>query len=158
MNLYQWAIKYRVSPAAVQELQREFGLINTDPAATIAGESEAAVQNRVRLEASRAGARLWRNNVGAGVLEDGSFIRWGLVNDSQQMNKKIKSSDLVGLKPVMIQPHHVGTILGGFVAREVKEGGWVYTATDREVGQLKFLELVASLGGDAAFCNGEGSL
>lgn len=158
MNLHEWAIRNRIPHAAVNELQQMFGMINTDPTGATVGESEAAIQNRVRLEASRVGARIWRNNVGAGLLDDGSFIRWGLVNDSQQMNRKIKSSDLIGLKPVLIKPHHVGQVLGVFIAREVKPGNWQFTGTDRETAQLKFLELVASLGGDAAFATGEGTL
>jgi len=157
MNLTEWAIKHQVPYAAVEDLRRSFGMV-TDPAATVAGESEVAVQNRVRLEASRNGCRLWRNNVGATYTDDGSFLRYGLVNDSQQMNAKIKSSDLVGIKPLLIKPEHVGSIIGVFLAREIKEGGWVYTGTDREAAQLKFLKLVASLGGDAAFATGEGTI
>ena len=37
---------------------------------------EAEVQNQVRLLASKEGWRLWRNNVGAGELQNGSFVRW----------------------------------------------------------------------------------
>ena len=157
MNLNEWAIKWRVPYEAVEDLRRSFGMI-TDPDVIIAGESEAAVQNRVRLEASRNGCRLWRNNVGATYTDDGSFIRYGLTNDSQQMNAKMKSSDLVGIKPLLIKSEHVGSVIGVFLAREIKEGGWNYTGTDREVGQLNFLKLVASLGGDAAFATGEGTL
>jgi len=157
MNLNEWAIKWRVPYEAVEDLRRSFGTI-TDPDVIIAGESEAAVQNRVRLEASRNGCRLWRNNVGATYTDDGSFIRYGLTNDSQQMNAKMKSSDLVGIKPLLIKSEHVGSVIGVFLAREIKEGGWNYTGTDREVGQLNFLKLVASLGGDAAFATGEGTL
>jgi len=158
MNLNEWAIKWGVPYAATEDLKRRMGMVNTDPAATVAGESEAAVQNRIRLEASRAGARVWRNNVGAMLTEDGSFVRYGLANDSQQMNARIKSSDLIGLKPVLITPEHIGQVLGVFIAREVKPGGWRYTGTPRELAQLRFLELVASIGGDACFVTGEGTL
>ena len=158
MNLYDWARKWGVSYQAILDLKQAFGTINTDPKHIDAGASEAAVQNRVRLEASRAGGRIWRNNVGATYTKDGSFIRYGLSNDSQQMNKNIKSSDLVGITPVQVTPQHVGLILGVFTAREVKPEGWAYTGTEREVAQLAFIELVASLGGDACFANSEGTI
>ena len=157
MNLNQWAIKHGIPFNAVEDLRRMMGSINTDPIPQ-AGESEAAIQTRIRLEASRKGGRLWRNNVGAGLLEDGTFIRWGVANDSKQMNKMIKSSDLIGIKPILITHEHVGQTFGQFVAREVKPQSWRYGATEREQAQLKFLELVASLGGDAAFATEEGTL
>lgn len=157
MTLNQWAIKWGVPAAAVEDLRREFGAINTEPRPN-AGESEAAVQNKIRLEASRKGLRLWRNNNGATMDENGNFIRFGLANDSKQLNDKIKSSDLIGARPVLITSAHVGQIIGQFVAREVKPGSWSYSGTPRELAQLKFLELVASLGGDAAFATDEGTL
>ena len=157
MNLTQWALKHQIPYAAVEDLRRLFGVVNTDPVQH-PGESEAAVQNRVGLEASKKGCRLWRNNVGAGMLDNGEFIRWGIANESTQMNKLTKSSDLIGIRPLMITPQHVGTVVGVFLAREIKPGGWVYSGTEHEIGQLSFMELVASLGGDAAFAIGEGTI
>ncbi len=157
MNLNQWAIKHGIPFEAVEELRREFGAVNTDPIPQV-GESEAAIQTRVRLEASRKGGRLWRNNVGAGKIEGESFLRWGLANESKEMNKTIKSSDLIGIRPITITQAHVGYVMGIFIAREIKPEGWRYGATDREAAQLKYLELIASLGGDAAFAVGEGTL
>lgn len=157
MNLTQWGIKWGVPYAALDDLRREFGTVSTEPS-PIAGESEAAVQNRIRLEASRAGCRLWRNNVGAFEDEGGGWVRYGLCNDSKQMNKMIKSSDLVGIRPVAIGPQHIGQTIGQFIAREVKEADWAFSGTEHELAQLKFLELVASLGGDAAFATSEGTI
>ena len=157
MNLTQWGIKWGIPFEALDDLRREFGTISTDPARKD-GESEAAVQSRIRLEASRKGLRLWRNNNGGTYDDKGNFIRYGLANDSAAVNKVIKSSDLIGIRPVVICPHHIGHTVGVFVAREVKPQGWQYTATEREVAQLKFLELVAMMGGDAAFANSEGTL
>ena len=157
MNLHQWAIKWGVPHGAVEDLRREFGLINTE-CNPLAGESEAAIQTRIRLEASRCGARVWRNNVGATMDENGNFIRYGLCNDSKQMNKMIKSSDLIGIRPVTITEGMVGGVIGQFLAREVKDGKWSYSGSAHEQAQLKFLELVTSLGGDASFANGEGTL
>lgn len=152
-----WAAKWRVPPAAIAELQASVLGLDGTPGA-VAGKSEAAVQSQVRLEASRKGGRLWRNNVGAGYAEDGSFMRWGLANDSAQVNKVIKSADLIGLRPVLIKQQHVGLVLGQFVSREVKAAGWRYSGTDREVAQLNWATLVNTLGGDAAFATGEGTL
>jgi len=157
MNLYPWAIKWGVSVEAIEELRRLLGAIDTNPPHK-AGESEGAIQNRIRLEASQKGLRLFRNNVGACMDENGNFIRYGLANDSKKMNDLIKSSDLIGLRPLLIQQDHVGRIIGQFVAREVKAANWSYSGTAREEAQLRFLELVTSLGGDAAFTNQEGSL
>jgi hypothetical protein len=158
MNLLKWSIKWGVPIAAVEDLRREFGLISTEPPEPDNGESEAAVQTRIRLEASRKGGRLWRNNVGGAYTEEGGFLRYGLANDSKDMNDLIKSSDLIGLRPVLITQGHVGSILGQFVAREVKAPGWAYTGTKREEAQLNFLNLVTGLGGDAQFANTPGTL
>ena len=114
-----WAARWQIPPAAMADLQtRLLGLDGTPGA--VSGKSEAAVQSQVRLEASRKGGRLFRNNVGAGYAEDGAFIRWGLANDSAQVNKVIKSADLIGLRPVLIEQRHVGLVIGQFVSREVK--------------------------------------
>ena len=156
--LTQWAARHGVSQVALAELRVMMG-VDTDPAkCTAKAGSEAAVQTAVRLEASRLGVRLWRNNVGACKDESGRIIRYGLCNDSAQLNKRIKSSDLIGVRPVVITQDMVGHTIGQFVAREVKRPGWKYTGTDREKAQLAFIELLQSLGADAAFANREGSL
>lgn len=159
MNLTQWAIKHGIPYAALDELRREFGTISTEPAANDYDSStEAAVQTNVRLEASRKGGRLWRNNVGAFKPETGGMVRYGLCNESPQQNKIIKSADLIGIRPVVIGPQHIGQTLGLFVARECKPSNWQYCGDEHERAQLAFLELAASLGADASFVIGEGTL
>jgi len=102
---------------------------------------ETDVQNIIRLEGSKHGLLLFRNNSGA--LQDvrGRLVRFGLGNDSASTNKVFKSSDLVGVQ------HNTGK----FVAIECKPKGWKYTGKDREVAQLHFITLVRRYGGLACF-------
>lgn len=147
MNLYEWAIKWGIPHAAIADFQQQAGMMpGIDPAHMGLG-SEAYAQSAVRLEATRKGYRLWRNNVGAGYMQDGSFLRFGLANDSKAVNDVVKSSDLIGIAPG-----------GQFVAREIKAPGWRYTGTEHERAQLAFINLVLSYGGNAGFATGEGTL
>lgn len=158
MNLTAWAIRHHVSLAALAELRTLLIGGDMPHTADVAPSSEAAAQVAVRLEASRLGHRLWRNNVGAGKLDSGSFVRWGIANDSASMNACCKSADLIGIQRVMITQQHVGTIMGQFLSREIKRPGWKYTGTDREVAQLKWIEIITAMGGDACFATGEGTI
>lgn len=164
--VYQWAARHGVTLAALNELQALFGMHGTPHAvseghelpAEVKGTSEAAVQAAVRLEAARKGVRLFRNNVGALVDSRGVPVRYGLANDSKQLNEVMKSADLIGWRPLLIEPRHVGTVVAQFVSREVKAVGWHYTGADREPAQLAWAQLVTAGGGDAAFCTGVGTL
>lgn len=152
-----WAKKWGVPAAAIADLAAHLGALTPDPAVprTRLPITEATVQARIRIEASVKGVRLWRNNLGACVDAKGNYLRYGLANDSPAMNAVIKSSDLIGIRPVTLPD---GRIIGQFVAREIKSGAWCYTGTPQEKAQLNFLELVASMGGDAQFANGEGTI
>ena len=119
---------------------------------------EARVQDEARLLASKMGWRLFRNNVGVLKDERGVPVRYGIANDSPAMNKRIKSSDLIGIRPVVITPDMVGSTIGQFVAREVKKAGWKYKGTEHEEAQLAFGTLIIGLGGDFKFYSGEGEL
>ena len=121
-------------------------------------QSEAHVLSQVRLEATELGIRLFRNNVGACYTREGSFLRYGLANDSHALNSRIKSADLIGIRPVLVIPSMVGQTIGQFVSREIKYSQWKYTGTDREKAQLAWAELIMSLGGDSGFSTGRGSL
>ena len=157
--VYQWAVRHGVSMQALHELQAIFGMHGGhDLPPDVKGTSEAAVQAAVRLEAARKGVRLFRNNVGALVDSRGVPVRYGLANDSKQVNEVMKSADLIGWRPLLIEPRHVGTVVAQFVSREVKAVGWHYTGSDREPAQLAWAQLVTSGGGDAAFCTGVGTL
>lgn len=160
MTLHAWAARWHITPAAVADLQREFGMDGdtTRPASPVSDTQEGAAQATIRLEAARKGLLIWRNNVGALADANGRFVRYGLANDSEAVNKRIKSGDLIGVRPVTISPGHIGHVIGQFVSREVKAPGWHYTATPREAAQLRWIELLASVGADAKFATGEGTL
>ena len=150
--VYQWAARHGVSLQALHELQGLFGLHGghfIPP--TVKGTSEAAVQASVRLEAARKGVRLFRNNVGALIDSRGVPVRYGLANESKQVNDVCKSADLIGWRPVLIGPQHIGQVMGQFVSRECKKPGWHYTGDAHEQAQLAWAQLVTSAGGDAAF-------
>lgn len=158
MNLYSWAFRWGVPAQAIADLRVTLGLEGTLGEAQHVGKSEAFAQSQVVLEAAHKGVRLWRNNVGVLLDKTGRPVRYGLANQSKEMNKLLKSSDLIGIRPVSITQAHVGLVLGQFVGREMKEPGWHYSGTEREEAQLRWAELICSLGGDAAFATGTGSL
>lgn len=116
--------------------------------------SEASVMQRIRIAASDAGWRLWRNNCGAGKLENGSFVRWGLANDTS--GAQVASADLIGIRPVLITPDMVGTVIGQFVSIEAKHETWKPRMADKhEQAQRRWADLVRSLGGLAFFSTGD---
>ena len=112
---------------------------------------EQDVQNTIRLEASKQGCRLFRNNVGGLYNKRGDFVRYGLGNDSAAVNKVLKSSDLIGITPVRIGIEHVGRVLGVFTSIEVKHTDWVYRLTPHELAQLAWINLIKDNGGFAGF-------
>jgi hypothetical protein len=146
-----WAARHGVTDAAMRELREILGAASEPEYKYVSARTEHGVSQRERLAASQAGARLWRNNSGAFRDDCGRWIRFGLCNDSRALNEGLKSADLIGIMPVKITPQMVGATIGQFMAREVKAPGWRWTGTDREVAQLNFLTLVATLGGDARF-------
>lgn len=139
MNLNQWAIKWGVSIDALQDLKIQMGLI-TESLPEKTGRSEAAIQALTKIMASKNGNRLWRNNSGVAFDQHGVPVRFGLCNETPQLNKILKSSDLIGI-----------TKDGRFMARECKPEGWQFTGTDHEQAQLNFINVINSLGGDAKF-------
>lgn len=119
-------------------------------------KTETDVQNSMRLNASRQGATLWRNNNGAAVDRGGRQIRFGLGNDSKAVNDVFKSSDLIGITPIKITPEMVGKTIGVFTAVECKAPGWQFKPTDqRSVAQKAFIDFVSRHGGVAYFLTTE---
>ena len=117
--------------------------------------TELPAQQQIRLEAARRGTPLLRNNNGALPSADGRMVRFGLGNDSKRLSDVFKSSDLVGIRPLMIQPEHVGQIIGQFFAVEVKKPGWPGTPrTKHELAQAAFGRWVIQHGGYFQFATG----
>ena len=110
---------------------------------------EGDVLNAVRLEASNLGVRLWRNNVGATYTREGSFIRYGLCNESSAVNEVCKSADLIGIREVRIEQWMVGSTIGQFVSRECKSSDWKPDNSKRYLAQVAWRDLILKLGGDA---------
>jgi len=155
MILYEWAKKHQVSQAALDDLNVIFGL-NGGHAAD--GESEAAIQNEIRLEAASKGLHLFRNNVGVLLDVNARPVRFGLANDSKRLNDKLKSGDLIGWRRVVITQEMVGCTIAQFVSRECKRKDWKYSGDARETAQLAWARLVTASGGDACFATGTGTL
>jgi len=94
-------------------------------------KAETAIQNRIWKAAARRGWTLFRNNVGVAVFPD-SVVRYGLCPGS---------ADLVGIRPVTITADMVGTVVGQFVAVEVKT-----SRGNVSPEQKKWLERMKELG------------
>jgi len=100
--------------------------------------SEHEIQQRIRLACGHGPVRLWRNNTGALVDQQGRFVRFGLCKGS---------SDLIGLRALEITPELVGQRIAQFVALEIKTDCGIVSPE-----QQAFLQLVQHLGGLGAVC------
>lgn len=117
--------------------------------------TEAAAQQHVRREFGDKVGPIWRNNVGGAFDETGRLIRFGLGHENKMADDDPRSSDLIGITPVLIQPHMVGYYLGVFTAIEMKKPGWHMTPSDkRAIGQAKFHDMVRLACGFAGFATG----
>lgn len=164
MTFEEWRLKH---PQAAADLRQVFVMESSQGVGRL-GTDEVGVQNTIRLSAAKQGALSWRNNVGATKAKEVhrcpkcSFrfevaqqpVRYGLANDSHQMNKRVKSSDLILAIPRMITPQMVGTTIAQFGAIECKHANWVFTGSEHEVAQMNYLQLVAQAGGFATFATG----
>lgn len=143
VTVNEWIARWShiLPPQAVGELVASF-----DPSAHVipesSGSSESRLQSEIRLVASRDyRIALWRNNNGGMTTYDGRHVRFGLGNDSAALNRKWKSSDLIGVTPA-----------GRFVAIEVKAPGWSLRPSDnRAQAQAAFMRSVTAFGGLAGF-------
>lgn len=166
MTFDEWAIKH---PGAAADLLYMMADAAPLPSDVKQDSREDGAQQRARMMAGERGWVLWRNNVGAtpheqhvtcprcrfAFVEKLRPLRYGLCNDSDRINQKFKSSDLIGIKPVRIEQHHVGTVIGQFIAVEVKAPGVPITLKDaQQQGQAAFGALVERFGGSFEFSHG----
>lgn len=149
----QWAARHGVSSAALDELRLLLGAGAGEPA--LPGASESHVQSRERLSVTARGGALWRNNVGS--CPD-NHVRYGLANDSAVLNRRLKSSDLIGWQPIVITQADVGRTIAQFLSVECKHGSWTRRVGDeREDAQERWLALVTLSGGEGRFSRGDGA-
>lgn len=102
--------------------------------------SESRIQAQVRAVLSHRDAetRVWRNNVGKGLLENGSWVEWGL---------QVGSSDLIGIHRCLITQEMVGSHIGKMFCVEIK------TPIGRLTREQKiWIETIRSFGGIAEVC------
>lgn len=117
--------------------------------------SERRIQSEIMLALADHGMTAWRNNVGTGwagsratqiktagavKVEPGDVV----VRNARPLHAGLckGSSDLVGLRSVIVTPEMVGETLAQFVALEVKRPGAKPTQEQR-----RFLEFVGNAGG-----------
>jgi hypothetical protein len=117
--------------------------------------SESRIQREIRLKTNETYGLLLRNNSGVAreITTKGGVrdVRYGLGNTSAKLNKIIKSSDLIGITPLVIQEKHVGRVWGVFTAIETKNSKWKGPANEKEFAQLHFLDVIQHRGGIATF-------
>lgn len=117
--------------------------------------SESNVTSRGRLAAVKKHWRLWRNQRGAGKLESGNYVRFGLANDTKKLGDMLKSGDYIGWRPVVIEASMVGKVLAQFVSVEFKAEDWTPppadTKDERAAAQYRWADLVNREGGYAVF-------
>lgn len=135
-----WALENKISKKALEDLRTRFGVLLCASHSTALNGRESSLQTRIRLEESKRGVRLFRNNSGVAFDKSGRPVRFGLGNDSAAQNKIIKSSDLIGIDGE-----------GRFVSLEVKRPGWVFGGTVEEIAQRRWIEFINAMGGRAKF-------
>lgn len=164
MNYNEWAARF---PEAAASLENDVIVATDSHLSTTPGDSEAARQQDIRISIASQGAFAWRNNVGATKAKEPCQcpacgfrftlerqpIRYGLANESAQLNERMKSSDLILAIPRKITPEMVGTTIAQFGSVETKRRGWQFSGKDQEAGQMAWLSLVAKIGGFARFAS-----
>lgn len=152
--LYQWAKDWNIPPAALADLMARTGTLPELPQNKEPDASESRVQSQIRIKAGARGDFLTRNNVGALLDKRGVPVRFGLMNETKELNKVVKSGDLIGGRRVLITPEMVGRIILQFWSVECKEAAWRFNPNDpHEKAQLAWATYINARGGYAIFAN-----
>lgn len=161
MTLIEWAERWEIPEAAIAELCRS--CLHEGPRE--GKDDEGTVQSEVRLKAARTAHLPWgrqtylfRNNRGAGKLANGSYVRWGLANDSKRLGDATKSGDLIGWEQHLITQADVGRVIAQFLSVEVKRRDWKFAASLEECAQVHWASIVNAQGGKAVITNTDGSV
>lgn len=122
-------------------------------------KSETRVLQDARMVAPSQGATLFRNNVGALLDKTGRPVRYGLANETKEMNTALKSGDLIGWKCWRAADliAHLQTLppdapFAQFVSLEGKKEDWTPSPScPHEAAQRRWADLVRKAGGIAGF-------
>jgi hypothetical protein len=116
--------------------------------------AESNISNRILKAASRAGARLFRQNVGQAWTGDAVKLPNGdlLLRNPRpvRMGLCTGSSDLIGWKPVTVTPEMVGQVIAAFTAVVVKS-----KSGRLRPEQQHFIDVVREAGGIAGVARHE---
>lgn len=126
-----------------------------------AKKTETDNQNLMRVLWSTKGGRLFRNNVGVLKNSQGGWVRYGLANESKQMNQNIKSGDCIGWYPLEITPEMVGKTVAVFCSVEVKKEGYKPSGKrqlEHHEAQSRWADMVNQYGGFSGIFDSVGSL
>jgi len=118
-----------------------------------------AVQ-KIRVRASAWFSRLFKNNSGVLPSHDSNRpVRFGLGNESKDLNKTLKSHDLIGFTPIIITQEMVGKKVAVFTSIEAKAEGFKprksYPKKSREYAQNNWANLILENGGISGFASNE---
>lgn len=155
-QLSDWANHWAIGDDALAALYKIIGFTPDTPV-ELDGKNEAYVQSAVRLAAPMAGYLLGRNNLGALKDERGVPVRYGWLNDTAQLNKTLKTGDLLGYQSGWFRDYETlePVKVAVFAMPECKRAGWVFNPKDlHEVAQLRAINMVQAGGGIACFTTG----
>ena len=108
--------------------------------------SERRIQSEILLALTELGLSGWRQNVGTGWAGDVQKLKDGsvLIRNPRPLHSGLcrGSSDIIGLRQLIITPEMIGQTIAQFAAIEVKQPG-SYPSKE----QRHFLEFVQGKGG-----------